>query len=201
MRAFIAIELSRDLQDKLAALEDKLKTGSPDVKWVEPENIHLTLKFLGDVTQEKIAALKKSLSDLTGGFDAFSAEITGLGGFPNLKSPRIIWIGIKNNAMLLTMVKFLEENLEKLGFPKEKRAFSAHLTLGRLRHKALAGKARPAKNLGILRKSLEDNLDFSAGILEIKGLSLIESKLTPGGPSYTTLYSAPLNYPGDNPQG
>lgn len=178
MRTFIAIELSRGIQDKLNALEDKLNFGSPDVKWVKPENIHLTLKFLGETDEKKLGPIKEALNKSAQRFKVFTLEISHLGAFPSLGSPRVIWVGTDNNNSILEMVKILDEELEKFGFPKEKRDFQPHLTLGR---------ARSPKNINILKDSLGKNSDFNAGILEVRHISLIESRLTPSGPIYTTL--------------
>ncbi|PIQ88836.1 MAG: RNA 2',3'-cyclic phosphodiesterase [Candidatus Omnitrophica bacterium CG11_big_fil_rev_8_21_14_0_20_42_13] len=187
MRTFIAIELSKELQNKLNFLEDKLKHNSADVKWVKPENIHLTLKFLGNTGEEKLEPIKKILDNLAVRFKKFSLEISGLGAFPGLKSPRVIWIGSNvindNQNIILNMVKILDEELEKLGFPKEKKRFHAHATIGRV---------RSSKNMQILKESLEKNIKFKAGILEANKISLIQSTLTPSGSIYTPIHTVKL---------
>lgn len=184
MRLFIAVELSKEIKKELTALEEKLKSSAADVKWVKPDNIHLTLKFLGETKEEQIEPIKKILNGLAEKFKVFKTEITGLGSFPSLKSPRVIWIGLNNISVILEMVKLLEEELDKLGFPKEKRDFQPHLTLGRV---------RSPKNIDILKETLAKNLDFKAGVLEVRDVFLIESKLTPSGPIYTTLQSTGLS--------
>ncbi|MDP1853460.1 MAG: RNA 2',3'-cyclic phosphodiesterase [Candidatus Omnitrophota bacterium] len=183
MRTFIAIELTNGIQDKLASLQEKLKSASADVKWVNPSNIHLTLKFLGDTDEKKIDPIKNIINKLAIKFKAFNSEVSGLGAFPNLQSPRVIWAGLSNADTISAISETLEDGLEKLGFPKEKHSFKPHLTLGRV---------RCPKNIDILEKILAENLDFKAGILEIKTVCLIESKLSPKGPAYTTIYSKTL---------
>jgi RNA 2',3'-cyclic 3'-phosphodiesterase len=93
MRAFIAIELGKDLQKQLDCLQDKLKISSPDVKWVKHENIHLTLKFLGPTEEEKIQPVQTILDKIALRFEVFDLEISNLGIFPNSRSPRVIWVG------------------------------------------------------------------------------------------------------------
>ncbi|MEK6714800.1 MAG: RNA 2',3'-cyclic phosphodiesterase [Candidatus Omnitrophota bacterium] len=184
MRLFIAVELSKEIKKELTALEEKLKSSAADVKWVKPDNVHLTLKFLGETKEEQIEPIKKILNGLAEKFKVFKTEIAGLGSFPNLKSPRVIWIGANNTDTLSVIANLLEEKLDKVGFPKEKRDFQPHLTLGRV---------RSLKNINILKDTLAKNLDFKAGILEVKALSLIESKLTPSGPIYTAFQSTGLS--------
>lgn len=183
MRTFIAIELTNGIQDRLSSLQEKLKSASADVKWVNPSGIHLTLKFLGDTDEKKIDSIKNIINKLSAKFKAFNSEVSGLGGFPNIHSPRVIWVGLSNTDNISAVSGALEEELQDLGFPKEKRGFTPHLTLGRL---------RSPKNINILEKVLAENLDFKAGILEIKTVCLIESKLSPKGPAYTTIYSKAL---------
>lgn len=209
MRTFIAVELNKDLHNKLKFLQDKLKSEHIDVKWVKPENIHLTLKFLGQTDDGKIESIKNIMDNLASKFRTFSLEVSNLGAFPNLRSPRVIWIGVHpvrskspevaaapkvttsngtnplkgNTDIVSDIVGILEEKLEKLDFPKEKKVYQSHITIGRI---------RSSKNLNILRESLQDNFKFKTGTLRVTQIALIQSTLTPSGPIYTPIYTAKL---------
>ena len=182
IRAFIAISISSDIKQELAALIDKLKTSGADVKWVNPENIHLTLKFLGYISPEKIEEVKKVLDGIKSKFTPFKITFSGVGAFPKLSYPKVIWVGIQNGKDDAKRIyELLETELEKAGFEKEERAFSAHLTIGRV---------RSGKNKAALKPAIE-SLSFSSDkILEVEHITLFQSTLTPKGPVYTPLYEA-----------
>jgi len=180
LRTFIAISLNTGVKEELAVLIDKLKTSGADVKWVNPENIHLTLKFLGYILPEKIEEVKRVLGRIRGKFTPFKITFSGVGAFPKLSYPRVIWVGINGGKEDTKHVyELLEAELEKIGFKKEDRDFSPHLTIGRV---------RSGKNKAALKSCIE-NLSFSSGeILEVEHITLFQSTLTPKGPVYTPLY-------------
>lgn len=182
IRAFIAISISSDIKQELAALIDKLKTSGADVKWVNPENIHLTLKFLGYISPEKIEEVKKVLDGIKSKFTPFKITFSGVGAFPKLSYPRVIWVGMQNGKDDAKRIyELLEAGLEKTGFKKEERAFSAHLTIGRV---------RSGKNRQDLKSAIE-NLKFSPEKTQtVEHLTLFKSALTPKGPIYTPLHKA-----------
>lgn len=184
MRLFIAIELSKEIKNQLTAIQERLKAASADVKWVLPDNIHLTLKFIGKTESSKIASITKILNKVSRKFKAFKIGISGLGAFPSLNSPRVIWAGADKAEIISDIAKILEEELEKLGLAKEKRGFECHLTLGRL---------RSLRNLDALRETVKKNIEFKAGTFAVTNISLIESKLTPQGPIYSVIYTASLS--------
>jgi len=182
IRSFIAIELSNNIKQELAGLIEKLKTSGADVKWVNPENIHLTLKFLGYISPEKIEAVKKVLDSIKGKFTPFKITLSGVGAFPKLSYPRVIWVGMQDGQDDAKRIyALLEAELEKAGFKKEERAFSPHLTIGRV---------RSGKNRQDLKSAIE-NLKFSPENTQtVEHLTLFKSALTPKGPVYTSLYEA-----------
>jgi len=186
MRTFIAVELPQEIKNNLKCLQEKLKSSSTDVKWVEPNNIHLTLKFLGETDTEKIPLIKKIIHELSARIPPFKAEISSLGAFPNLNHPRVIWIGLnEKNNFLKKMAEELENKLFELGFPKENRPFSAHITLGRVRSNL------NLKDLLEKLKTLE-NFSLKKEDCVIEKIALYKSVLTPNGPIYECLYSANL---------
>lgn len=190
MRTFIAIELPEETRDLLAKIQSELKAQGADVKWVEPQNIHLTLKFLGEVKEEKLEKVILTLESIAKENIAFSLRISSLGAFPKLDYPRVIWAGIeKGEKEAKQIAKGLEEKLQKLDIPKEERAFSAHITLGRTRSTQGREKLIP------VLKRLADKLpneNLSPLEFLVTRITLFKSTLTPKGPLYEFLKEASL---------
>ncbi|MFN7170872.1 MAG: RNA 2',3'-cyclic phosphodiesterase [Candidatus Omnitrophota bacterium] len=186
IRTFIAIEIPEILCAEFAQLQEELKKAEADIKWVEPKNMHLTLKFLGDTEETKITKIKESLQKISQKANSFEINFRGLGAFPNLESPRVLWIGIeKGKDKLFELATKIEDELKILGFPKEKRQFSAHLTLGRI---------RSFKNREKLKTTIKEKVNFKArNKMYLKEIVLFKSQLTPSGPIYTCL--AKFNLP------
>ena len=181
MRTFVALELSDTVREELGRLQGELGRAGCDVKWVAPENIHLTVKFLGDVEEEKINEIKNILTRISSGEKTFEISLFKLGAFPSIDRPRVLWAGIdKGCAEVEKIASLAKEGLENIGFPKEDHPFSAHLTLGRVR----SGKNKDALREKIL--SLEARPVFS----EVNHIALFRSTLTPKGPIYSVLHEA-----------
>jgi RNA 2',3'-cyclic 3'-phosphodiesterase len=187
MRAFIAIDLPPEIKDYLGRIEERLKASGADVKWVSPANIHLTLKFLGEIDEQKKAALIGIIEDIAKDKTAFSLRLSSAGAFPDIKYPRVIWIGIdEGNAEVLKIAEELEEKIEKIGIPKETREFSSHITIGRVksglnRLKLAEGIAGIDQELG--GKHLE---------LPVGKITLFKSTLSSKGPAYEPLHETSL---------
>lgn len=190
MRTFIAIELSKETKDWIAHLQGQLKNSGADVKWVEPENIHLTLKFLGEIDNKQLSNIIKVLQDSNQNRNSFYIRLSSLGAFPKINFPRVIWIGIdKGEAESKQIATDLEEELAKIGIPKEeKRPFSCHITLGRLR--SVLNRDRLIKDLD----NLANNFTPPAPGTEflVTKITLFKSTLTPRGPIYEILKEIPL---------
>lgn len=183
IRAFIAISLTKEIQDKILKIQEQLRRSNADVKWVEPENIHLTLKFLGNVEEKKIEKIKGILEKISEEYEKFSMELLKIGAFPKLSNPRVIWIGIeKGKEKLQKTFSDLEEGLNKVGFKKEEREFSAHITIGRVKS--------PLNRSKLLEEIKRTN--FERMNLLVTKISLFKSTLTPKGPIYESLYEADL---------
>jgi len=181
MRAFIAIELPEKIKNSLAVLQEKLKSSQADVKWVEKNNIHLTLKFLGEVDENKISEVTTSLNKIALHTPSYQAIISSLGGFPKIDYPRVIWAGIGNGDQeTKNIAKLIEENLEKIGFAKEERAFASHITLGRTR----SGKNQ--KKLGELLKKMQVESSIAENF-KVDKITLFKSQLSPKGPTYQAI--------------
>jgi 2'-5' RNA ligase len=187
MRCFIAIDINEeiraaiaDLQKQLAAKID-IKKG--DVKWVEPENIHLTLKFLGEIKDEQAAEVCEISKQVADAHKNFDIDIESVGSFGG-RSAKVVWVGAgKGTDELLALQKDLEDRLAQAGYPKEDREFSAHLTLCRVRNPKAGFKLADAC------KAFEN---YKLGSLSADAVCVYQSQLTPAGPIYTLLGSFKL---------
>jgi 2'-5' RNA ligase len=192
-RTFIAIELDEELRDNLRHLQDRLaeQIAPGSVRWVRPEGIHLTLKFLGDTTVDKVEEVKAALTRAAAEVGPFTFTVTGLGCFPNSRRPRVVWVGIQELTGALARLRdAVEEHVAPLGFPTEKRPFSPHLTLGRVHRRASKSEVR---EIGEVVAS------STIGIVDemtVTSVSFIKSDLKPSGAVYTTLSEAALPHPG-----
>ncbi len=188
-RLFIAVELPAALLTELHNIQESLKQDVPPrtVRWVRPEGIHLTLKFLGDVPALRRETLQKALQEAVQGHAAFELTAGGLGCFPSAKRPRVLWIGLQDEAeRLLKLRDAVEVHIAPLGYPTEDRPFHPHLTLGRVKRGA---KRNVVKQVGALVTSAATPDRYT---LPVDGVSLIRSELKPTGAEYTQLFHAPL---------
>ena len=194
IRCFIAIELPGELKKELAELITLLKRRSPSImRWVDPQGIHITLKFLGEVSEELIVEIESAMDESVKGVHPFQLEIGGTGAFPNMNRPELIWVGVKGEMeKLVALHTKIEDNMELLGFPKEKRPYSPHLTLGRVRNEA------PDFDRQRLGKLISSSTFTSLVPMKVTAIHLIRSQLTQPGPIYTVLKTAKLM--GDKPE-
>ena len=173
LRTFIAVELSAPLQQAIETLTQGFKNSGADIKWVGPHNCHLTLKFLGPTRLQQIDKIKDALHHLAQKTRPFFISLDGCGVFPSWDEPRVIWLGVTNGSQELTqLAQNIEEGLLRLGFSKEKRAFTSHITIGRVRSE---------KNLQELKKLLKDVSIEEGKIQEILSLTFFHSVLTSQG--------------------
>ncbi|HET8923277.1 MAG TPA: RNA 2',3'-cyclic phosphodiesterase [Candidatus Acidoferrum sp.] len=179
MRLFVALEIPSAVRENLAALLKKLRELSSQPRWVRPENLHLTLKFIGEVAPEKLDAIRAALASVRSDSQV-TTHFRGLGFFPNEKRPRVFWAGTDPSPNLKKLAAHIDSVTEKIGIPREERSFSPHLTLARLQPPGLPEKLRPA---------IRENLAREFGALQTRQFHLIESKLKPSGAEYTTLES------------
>jgi 2'-5' RNA ligase len=179
MRLFVALEIPTAVRENLADLLKTLRAVLPQTRWVRPENLHVTLKFMGAMPETKLAAIRSALAGVRCD-QPVTVDFRGLGFFPDGKHPRVFWAGIEASENLKTLVADIEKTTEKLGSPREQRPFSPHLTLARFEHPQLPEK---------LRAAIQENLARDLGSLRTNQFHLIESKLKPSGAEYTTLES------------
>lgn len=181
-RLFIAIELPPDTKKRLQSMQNELKKCGPDVKWVEPENIHLTLKFLGNVGTKESEKIGELLEKNFSSKKSFKVTLDRLGCFPTLHSPRILWAGFEDKqGRTRNIARILDDSLNGLGFDKETREFQLHATLGRFRS--------PRNKIAFIKQIEELNRGFKPYDLCADNITLFESKLSPKGPAYAILRS------------
>jgi len=184
IRAFIAIEIDPAIITRLTALQQQWRCAEAPVTWSRPEGLHLTLKFLGNVPEERLPSITETLARIAHAHFPFVLRVEGVGGFPTLKRPRVLWAGIGEGSAPATMLaREIETALEALGFPRESRPFNPHLTLGRV--KAPDGLAR-------LLALMTPLIDAPFGEMQAQAVSLMRSELSPHGAKYTELYRASL---------
>ena len=179
MRLFIALKIPVAVRENLAALLKSLQAISPETRWVRPESLHLTLKFIGEVCETKLAAVRSVLATVRSD-GPLTLRFRGLGFFPDEKHPRVFWAGIEASPNLKTLAADIDGATEKLGVPPEQRPFSPHLTLARFEPPRLPEK---------LRAAVQENAERDFGSLHSGKFHLIESKLKPSGAEYTTVES------------
>ncbi len=182
MRVFIAVDIDEKIRKALGDLQQKLQSKvdikKGDVKWVNPENIHLTLKFLGEIKDEKVVEVCNIVKEVAGRHKRFELDIQTVGHFGG-RSARVLWVGAGQDCEnLLQLQNSLEQQLALAGWPKETRKFSGHLTLCRVRNSKAGLK---------LAQMTENYKDFKLGTILGDSVSVYQSQLTPKGPIYTLL--------------
>lgn len=184
MRLFVALEIPSGVRDNLATLMDELRgtdgtSAKSKARWTRPENLHVTLKFIGQVDAGRLQSMRAALTEVRSD-SPVDLRFHGLGFFPNEKRPRVFWAGIQASQNLTSVAGAIDEHLGKLGIPRETRAFSPHLTLARFDPPGISEK---------LRTAAQENTDRDFGTLRTGEFHLIESKTHPGGAEYTRLAS------------
>jgi len=184
IRAFVALKLPESTISSIKRIQEDLKPYRFPVRWVRPEKIHLTIKFFGEIEESDINKIGTAMSNCAGSYEPFSLSARGVGVFPGITRPRVIWTGISGEASLLSALQNdLENRFEEIDFKREDRPFSGHLTIGRFRERADSGK---------LIEALRKFQSFESETFIAGELYLYKSDLRSEGPVYTELLSAPL---------
>lgn len=183
IRAFIAVALPEEVRQTLAGIAQELDALLPAraVRWVKPEALHLTLRFLGDTAVDQLPAISQAMDEATAGRAPFGLALDRLGCFPNRRRPRVIWVGLSGDAAALRQLKeSLDRGLAPLGWPAEEKAFKPHLTLGRVKSSPQAVAELPWGSPAVPLP------------LPVAALHLIQSELRPAGPVYTIRHTSHL---------
>ena len=180
---FIAIDLPAGYKEILKSVQTKLKNVKADVKWVEPDNCHITLKFLGNVLASQIITISSIIENYTKDLSSFPIELGALGAFPTIEKPQIIWVGVSHGReRLMNLANTLEEKLSKAGFSNETKPFNAHVTIGR---------ARSNHDLKTLSSAIK-TIDVPSAQIDIRHVTLFQSVLSSGEPKYSVLHRSSL---------
>ena len=193
VRTFIAVDLPTEVKSQIGEILSPLKPLSRSIRWVRAAGLHLTLKFLGEIPEEQLPDLVTALEEVLFGRAAFDFRLSGLGGFPNLRRPRVLWIGVpEGDEPLRELAGAVEKALIPCGYPPEKRPFSPHLTIGRVRS--------PRGIEPVLDRL--PAVDFDSGPVTAGAVKVMKSQLKPTGAEYSALKIIPLKAPaaGDGPE-
>jgi len=188
-RIFIAVQLPDGVIQKITRISNYFQTQLPQraLKWVETENLHLTLRFLGEIPEKSIDKVQQVMAQVAKGQKSFELSISGLGMYPHPKQPRTIWLGVQGAKPMIALQSQLEDALESIQIERENRPFNPHLTLARIRDRT---SREVAHQIGETLASFKVD---SLGAFPVSQIHLVESQLTPQGPIYTTRFTAPLS--------
>ena len=179
LRVFLALDLDEPIKSQLLRLQERLASVGADVRWVKPEHIHLTMKFLGDVSDSTAADVCRLCRNVAAEFEPFEFEVRAAGCFANHGLPRVVWIGIDDpSGFVRRLHQRIEKTLAPLGLRRERRAFKPHVTLGRV---------RSARNAIELRAEVKKNDHFQAGTAQASEITVYSSQLGPQGPLHTVI--------------
>jgi 2'-5' RNA ligase len=184
IRTFVAVLSAQELRDRIAKVQEQVKKLAPDVKWVAPENFHVTLKFLGSVREEELLRVFSAVDEAVSAIPAFDISFSGLGAFPNPAKARVVWVGIENGREeLRALADSVDASLARLGFAKEERGFKAHITIGRVKDGRL-----PSEFVNGIKEINASNL----GSQRVTGVAVMQSELHKEGPAYSPLSETKL---------
>ena len=184
LRTFVALGIGEQVRRRLVAAQEQLKAAKARVTWVPAENLHVTVKFLGDVAEQRVSDIASALAKAARGIEPFVMSVQGLGAFPNLRRPRVIWAGLGEGAeQAARLAEAVERELEPLGFEADARPFSSHITLGRV---------RSAVGISALTSLVQQQRHTQFGSAPAEQVALMKSELRPTGVVYSVLHALPL---------
>lgn len=182
-RTFVAVLIDEHIRESISRVQNEVKKLAPDVKWVAPENLHVTLKFLGDVQEDALPEVFSAVEKAAGSVRSFELAMSGLGAFPNPQRARVVWVGAeKGREELIELAAAVEAELVSTGFAREEKPFKAHVTIGRIRDRAPRG----------LAEALTQVEADALGSQRVSGVVVMSSDLRPGGPVYSVMKDVPL---------
>ncbi|MEA1996571.1 MAG: RNA 2',3'-cyclic phosphodiesterase [Gemmatimonadota bacterium] len=182
MRTFIAVELPEGLKDEISRLTGRLKEHLPGVRWSRPSNIHLTLRFLGEIDPGRLDKLSRAVEQAVSPLEPFEVEVAGIGSFGGRSRPRVIWLGLESSEQLAALAEAVERAVFESGFGRADKPFKPHLTLARVR-KSLARVRKPLAGPPDW-ESIRETARSDWPVWRVDGVKIIKSILTPDGPVY-----------------
>lgn len=186
LRTFVAVAAAPELEQRAGVLIGKLRSSSAKVKWVEPTNLHWTLKFLGDIELRETAAICRAVSEAVAPFAPFDIEATGAGAFPAPTRPRTVWLGMgQGTEEMIALHDAIDRSLEPLGYRPENRRFRPHITIGRVRQSTSEG-------ISELGELVQQHATFDGGLTSVFEVTIFSSELGRHGPTYEPLGHAEL---------
>ena len=179
VRTFVAVLIDQDQRARVAHVQDRAKKLAPDVKWVAPENFHVTLKFLGSVREDTLPSVYASVDEAVRGFGEFEVSLSGIGAFPDARRARVVWVGIGSGRdRLQQLATRVEKSLTDLGFEKDDKGFRAHITIGRV---------KTSRFLDDLARGITEIDAHDMGTQKVTSVAVMRSDLRREGPVYTPL--------------
>lgn len=179
VRTFVAVLIDDDLKSRIAGVQDRLRQLAPDVKWVAPETLHVTLKFLGDVDEDALPEIYAAVDEAVRPHQRFEFSISDVGAFPNARNPRVVWVGIEEGRdRVRELALAVDESLARLGFGREEKEFRAHITIGRV---------KTSRFLRELARGIGEVDARSLGVQRVASVAVMKSELQREGPTYTPL--------------
>jgi 2'-5' RNA ligase len=195
MRIFIALDIDDEIRHRITRFMDGVRGFAPDARWVRPESLHVTLKFIGEKTTTEVEHIKNKLREVSG--RAIDVAFRGYGFFPTPRSARVFWVGIQAGTELPVLAATVDDSMAALRIPKEGHSFSPHLTLARAGGRTGSPRRQksdvPNANFQLLQQKLEALPQTDFGAMKAREFCLYESKLGPGGSKYTKLEIYPLS--------
>jgi 2'-5' RNA ligase len=184
MRVFVAVNPSSEERARLGAATRTLREAGFPIRWVSPDNVHLTLKFLGEVGEERVSEVSAAIEKAAAGSGALEMAVGGFGAFPSLRRPSVVWVGIESSAALQNLQERVEGALADLDFPREGRAFRPHLTIGRAKKRA-----RPSEFRGL--DDALNGLEYE-DVYQVRAVEVMRSRLMPSGAIYDVVQTVEL---------
>jgi 2'-5' RNA ligase len=186
MRTFIAIEIPAEIKTALSGLQTELRRAGADVSWTKPENIHLTLKFLGEIEEKLVGEIERVCVEISAQFQPFALDLNRTGVFPNARQPRVLWAGLSGEIeKAVEIQRRLDERLMTIGFDREEKSFRPHLTIGRVKSN------RKTREL----LAMADSYQLPRLAFGVKEMVVMKSELHPAGARYTVLARAVMRLP------
>lgn len=199
MRLFVALDIDDDIRGSIARFIDEFRDVAAQARWVKPESLHVTLKFIGEQSEDKLETIKRTLETIESG--QFAMHFRGYGFFPSAIEPRVFWIGIQADSTLASLAATVDTKLESLNIPKESNPYQPHLTLARGARGSASPRRlkgdRPNRSFQLLQEKLAATVETEFGRMIAREFFLYQSQSAPGGSKYTKLAAFRLREPGE----